>query len=537
MPKLATLLLLVLLGVAPRVLAQPMMPDPAQMSGIPRPDPAVPSGTVTVRLLRGAFSNPIVDQEVTLTSPAGTLKARSDAAGRATFSGVPVGVYEARTELAGIAKSSQPIQVAAAPAPGIRVMLVFPKDTPAAATSPSPAAPSPPAPSAPVAGTSPSLAVPSAVAPSALASPPPPADGQVHPDAALPAGTLRIVVVDEGSKPLSGVPVTLYRRAGAEAQVEKLPAQNTGEGGAVVWAGMPTGPAEYLVTIARFGFEQPTEPFHLDATAGSALTVMSRPPVTGEEARRKLSLASNSHLIFDLHEDMLQVTEMLRINNPMPQAYEPGPEGLRIPLAEGAVAPQLAPGGPSTLSIDQSSPGNVSLVWKGPLPPGESMVQVGFMLRHTGELTFRQPASIQVQDLRVVIEKRPELKLDGVTDIQERKWQGHDLLFGQLTGTSEGGQLTLTITGLPSEQRATRLIGGAVALLILLGFLYLSWQGKPDEERAVLTARRQLLAKRDKLLGELLDLEDGPSRGARPREQVMAELTTIYRQLDEADAS
>ena len=142
-----------------------------------------------------------------------------------------------------------------------------------------------------------------------------------------------------------------------------------------------------------------------------------------------------------------------------------------------------------------------------------------------------------MQDLRVVIEKRPELKLDGVTDIQERKWQGHDLLFGQLAGTSEGGQLTLTITGLPSEQRATRLIGGAVALLILLGFLYLSWQGKPDEERAVLTARRQLLVKRDKLLGELLDLEDGPSRGARPREQVMAELTTIYRQLDEADAS
>ena len=175
MPKLATLLLLVLLGVSPQALAQPMMPDPAQMSGIPRPDPAVPPGTVTVRLLRGAFTNPIVDQEVTLTSPAGTLKARSDAAGRATFSGVPAGVYEARTELAGIAKSSQPIQVAAAPAPGIRVMLVFPKDTPAAAASPSPATPSAAAPSAPVAGTSPSLAVPSVAAPSAPASPPPPA--------------------------------------------------------------------------------------------------------------------------------------------------------------------------------------------------------------------------------------------------------------------------------------------------------------------------------------------------------------------------
>jgi len=234
---------------------------------------------------------------------------------------------------------------------------------------------------------------------------------------------------------------------------------------------------------------------------------------------------------------MVQVSEILRINNPMPQAFEPGSDGLRIPLAEGAVAPQLQPGGPSTLSIDQSSPGNVALVWKGPLPPGESMVQVAFMLRHTGELTFRQPASIQVADLRVVIEKRPELKLDGVTDIQERKWQGHELLFGQLAGTSEGGQITLTISGLPAEQRATRMIGGLVALLVTLAFLYLSWLGKPGEERALLTAKRQLLVDRDKLLGELLAMDDGAIGGTkRTRARVMAELTAIYRLLDEADA-
>ena len=38
----------------------------------------------------------------------------------------------------------------------------------------------------------------------------------------------------EASKVLSGIPVTLYRHSGPEAQVEKLPAQTTTDAGSVV---------------------------------------------------------------------------------------------------------------------------------------------------------------------------------------------------------------------------------------------------------------------------------------------------------------
>ena len=79
--------------------------------------------------------------------------------------------------------------------------------------------------------------------------------------------------------------------------------------------------------------------------------------------------------------------------------------------------------------------------------------------------------------------------------------------------------------------------GAADPLLVTLAFLYLAWLGKPGEERAVLTAKRQLLLDRDKLLGELLAMDDGVPRGStRNRAQVMTELTVIYRLLDEADA-
>ncbi|MCX4239847.1 hypothetical protein [Paraliomyxa miuraensis] len=47
-------------------LAGPGQPDPRQMSGIPRPDPQIPAGEVTVRVLRGSFEEPALDAVVEL---------------------------------------------------------------------------------------------------------------------------------------------------------------------------------------------------------------------------------------------------------------------------------------------------------------------------------------------------------------------------------------------------------------------------------------------------------------------------------------
>lgn len=72
--------------------APPGMPDPAQMSGIPRPDANLAPGTITVRCLVGGFANPAVGIEVSLeiTTPTGlqTRKATTVEQGRATFSGL-----------------------------------------------------------------------------------------------------------------------------------------------------------------------------------------------------------------------------------------------------------------------------------------------------------------------------------------------------------------------------------------------------------------------------------------------------------------
>ena len=54
-----------LVAPSPAEAAPPGMPDPRQMSGLSRPDPALAPGVLTVRCLLGGFSEPAVDVEVT----------------------------------------------------------------------------------------------------------------------------------------------------------------------------------------------------------------------------------------------------------------------------------------------------------------------------------------------------------------------------------------------------------------------------------------------------------------------------------------
>jgi len=120
----------VLGGVGPASAGPPQF-DPKQMSGIPRPDPAVPSGSITVRVLGSAgLSSPVLDAEVRLQvrGPDGrteTRTARTEAEGRATFEGLEPfvrGTAVAEVEIEGVVVASRPIQIL--PDTGSRVMLV-----------------------------------------------------------------------------------------------------------------------------------------------------------------------------------------------------------------------------------------------------------------------------------------------------------------------------------------------------------------------------------------------------------------------------
>jgi hypothetical protein len=102
------------------------MPDPKQMSGIPRPVDDLPNGAISVRLIRGSLSNNLTGHPVDLHVGSKVITVKTDENGRAEFkdfiSGTAGATVKATAEVDGEHLESQEF-----PAPtrgGIRLMLV-----------------------------------------------------------------------------------------------------------------------------------------------------------------------------------------------------------------------------------------------------------------------------------------------------------------------------------------------------------------------------------------------------------------------------
>jgi hypothetical protein len=111
------------------------MPDPKQMSGIPRPVGDLPAGSISVRLIRGSLSNNITNHPVELHVGTKVQTVKTDEGGRAQFDKVPAGTtVKATADVDGEHLESQEF-----PAPatgGIRLMLVATDKNAAPATEP-----------------------------------------------------------------------------------------------------------------------------------------------------------------------------------------------------------------------------------------------------------------------------------------------------------------------------------------------------------------------------------------------------------------
>jgi hypothetical protein len=113
---------LALLGAVP-AWAQLQMPDPSLIHGRALPAPELPTGTVTVRVVRESIGNDAPGQTVRVALGGKTVDATTDAMGRAEFKDLPEG-QEARATVTvdGEALESQPFTVPTSG--GLRVILV-----------------------------------------------------------------------------------------------------------------------------------------------------------------------------------------------------------------------------------------------------------------------------------------------------------------------------------------------------------------------------------------------------------------------------
>lgn len=197
------------------IVAAPSASDaqPASAIGAPLPDDKLAPGTVTVRVIDGTPSKPVVGTEVTLLVNGQPRQARTDAAGRATFASLPVGA-QVQAKIVDANKKAQTSSAFPVPAQGgARVMLSVSEvegGSAAAMTG-----------GAPMAG---------AGMPSARE-----VSGQPRPDRGTPAGTYVVRLTHNGSMagtdgaPAAGTPVFLVGYAANDSvKVLTLPVDANG---------------------------------------------------------------------------------------------------------------------------------------------------------------------------------------------------------------------------------------------------------------------------------------------------------------------
>lgn len=124
------------------VRAQIAMPDPKQMSGIPRPVDDLPMGSISVRLIRGSLSNNITKFPVELHIGSKVVTVNTDENGRAQFDHLsPASTVKATATVDGEHLESQAFEVP--DRGGIRLMLVATDKEKAARDAAAAAAPAP----------------------------------------------------------------------------------------------------------------------------------------------------------------------------------------------------------------------------------------------------------------------------------------------------------------------------------------------------------------------------------------------------------
>jgi hypothetical protein len=257
------------------------------------------------------------------------------------------------------------------------------------------------------------------------------------------------------------------------------------------------------------------------------------PAVTGT-----VVLAGETRLVIEPDEEIARVYYLLDIVNE-----------ARAPVTPATPFVFDAPTGAANVTImEGSSPlataTGTRVRVNGPFPPGTTYVQVAFSMPLSGgalEITQALPADML--SLGLIAKKVGDARLTSpqVTRQQEMPVSGGTYIAAAGGRLAAGQPLVLTLSGMPHHSSAPLGVAlGLVAVIVLFG-VFAAVRPVPDQAR---DGRRQLMARREKLLQELVRLEADHRRGrvdqARytdRREEIVSALERVYGALDFDDTS
>lgn len=508
--------LIVALALLLGATAQAQMPDLRRLNGQPLPAKELPAGTVNVRVSKQLPMNGVPGIEVSaiVTNPGGDSRKRvatTGPDGRANFEVTPGHTFEASVTVDG-----ELLKTLKFPVPetgGTKILLIAALGGAAAE----------PEGQQEVTGDQ----------KFALGS----VTGRVEPQPGLPAGTLEIALVDDGGRPIAGRQVQLGQVGGDNAvRVFKALA---GADGVARFEALATGEETgYAAIIEHQGMRLGTEAFRMSATAGMrgqirALGRTSDPKV--------LRFDNRARLILEVGEDALQMMEELIFKNVSDKVFDPGAEGVVVPLPDGfSGAKELEGSAPVEVRAGQG------VAVKSPIPPNSgalfaTRIRVGFVVPADGSssVIIEQKLPFGLEGALLLVPESAKLTPEAVglrAGEVKADAQGNKVKLYDLDPIAPGGTLALTVRGLPALDRTGRNITGVLCLVLVLAAV-VGFQ-RPRETAHAQNSAAQLSDRREKLFAELVALEHRRRAGGKgdaaleeQRQALVTRLETVYREL------
>jgi hypothetical protein len=279
-----------------------------------------------------------------------------------------------------------------------------------------------------------------------------------HPDHALPAGTVEVAVVTASGAAVPGQEVVLAAVDAGGRTTERR--ARTGAGGLARFEKLAVSRGGALVASADVpGAPAVSPPFQLLAGAGTRLALVAHAHTSKSDT---VELAGFVHVVPEPDEDAAQVVEVVTVANGGDATYDPGPDGLVLPLPPGARGVAPDPEGDSNLKLRGDH-----LVYEGAIPPGRTELRWSFRVDVVdGAVRIRQAARLPWRGFAVIVEKAPGISIEGAGDVESVDNEGTSFLRARGAPVSAGGEVAFAVTGLPRPDTTGRNVAAGIAILI-----------------------------------------------------------------------
>lgn len=352
----------------------------------------------------------------------------------------------------------------------------------------------------------------------------------------LPNGSVSVRVIrGDLSNNVAGQPVELH--VGDKVQTVK-----TDENGRAQFDKLPTGAVVKSVTVVD-GERLESQEFPVPGQGGIRLMLVatdkekearkaaeaSAPPIAGT-----VVLGGESRIVIEPGDESLSVYYLLDImNNARAPVNPPAPFIFDMPTGMTGTAILQ---GSSKLATANGTHIRVA----GPFPPGKTQVEVGGEMpvwSDSIDMAIKFPALFE-QPV-VIAKKEGNLKLVSpqLDRQQESAAEGATIIVAAGNALQPGQTLSLSVSGLPHHSPVPRRVALTLsALIAVIGVWFATRSPDPIAQSA---ERKRLVARREKLLQDLVRIEQDHRRGkldqahyASKREDVLASLEQIYGALD-----